>query len=167
MKRHVFFLMLTGSLLTLGGCTIERNETQVRSVNLLFDFRDASFFGSVASSAFAVPEVTRSVADNGAVLMYFREQGTWTALPYTFGVESRDLAAVDFTVSLGFAFETSTIEFFTELSSDADVVWDDALSLLPLQYELKAVIINDRSFRKNGPDPNNYEAVRDFYGLTD
>lgn len=59
--------------------------------------------GPVASVGYDVPEITPSVVEGGAVLLYFYEQGTWTALPYTFAYESADLPAVDFTVTLGYA----------------------------------------------------------------
>lgn len=164
--RNLLPLALILSL-ALTGCTIESNRrgADVLSVNLRFSFNDASYVGAVASASYSMPEISRSVVEHGAVLLYFREQGTWTALPYSFGVESPDLAAVDYTVSLGFGYEHRTIEFFAELSTSE--VWDEVLDRLPSGYDLKAVIINDRSFNKNGPDPRNYEAVRDYYGLVD
>lgn len=153
--------------LSVGGCTIDSNRrsADVLSVNLDFDFRDASYVGAVASASYNIPEITRSVVDHGAVLMYFREQGTWTALPYSFGVEAPDAPVVDYTVSIGFGFEHRMVEIFVELSTDE--VWDDVLDRLPGGYDMKAVVINDRAFRKNGPDPTNWEAVRDYYGLPD
>ncbi len=167
MKRRILLLPLLLLALTAAGCTIDSNKraAEVLSVNLAFDFDDAAYVGTVASASYQMPEITRSVVDHGAVLMYFREQGTWTALPYSFGVESADLAAVDYTVSIGFGYDHRLVEVFVELSTDE--VWDDVLGRLPLGYDLKAVIINDRAFRKTGPDPTNYEAVRDYYGLGD
>lgn len=137
------------------------------SVPLRFDFNEAAYVGNVASVGYTMPEISRSVVDHGAVLLYFREQGTWTAMPYTFGVESADIPAVDYSVSFGFGYEHRLLEVFVELSSGSDEVWDLALSGLPNGYDMKAVIINDRAFSKNGPDPSNYEAVRDYYGLVD
>lgn len=154
-------------VLTLNACSdtpvAPAGEAGVVSVPLVFSFEDAAYNGAVASAQFTMPEIGRSVVDHGAVLLYFRDQGTWTALPYTFGVESLDLEAVDFTVSMGFGFDHRLLELFVELSTPE--VWDDALDLLPAEYSLKAVIINDRVFSKNGPDMSDYEAVREYYGL--
>ena len=52
-------------------------------------------------------------------LLFFRDQGTWTAMPYTFGVESPDLPAVDYTISMGFGYELGFLEVFYEASTDA------------------------------------------------
>lgn len=166
MKRPVLLLALV-SFLAASGCAVDasRDGADVRSVNFRFHFSDADYVGTVASAAYDIPEITRSVVQDGAVLLYFREQGTWTALPYTFGVEAPDLPAVDYTVSMGYGFDHRLIEIFVELSTQE--VWDDVLDRLPGSYDLKVVVINDRAFHKNGPDPANYEAVRDFYGLTD
>jgi hypothetical protein len=73
----------------------------------------------VISQAYDAPEVTRGVVEQGMVTAYYREQGTWTAMPYTYGVESPDLAAVDYTVTFAYAYEEGFVELFYEVSNEA------------------------------------------------
>ena len=117
-------------------------NANVISFNFNFSLDEAVFNGPVASEQYNLPEITPSVVDGGAVLVYFRDQSTWTALPFTVGVESSDLAAVDYTFTLGFGYDDGFLEVFVEASSDDDVVWDDILTLLPPDYEMKIVIID-------------------------
>ena len=165
MKRILTPLILVAAVFA-AGCehpVQPQGEAGVISFPLTFRFADARYDGAVASVQFDAPEITRGVVEHGAVLLYFRDQGTWTAMPYSIGIEALHVEAVDFTISMGFGFERRLIEMFVELST-ADV-WDDALDLLPSRYELKAVVINDRAFGKNAPDYSDYEAVRAYYGL--
>ena len=136
-------------------------NANVFSHTIVFSIHDAVINGSVASAQFDVPDITGSVVDEGAVLVFFREQNTWTAMPYTFGVESPDLPAVDYTITLGFAFEWEYLELFYEASTDAV-----DLSLQP-DRTVKIVIIDGLGFGKTGIDLTNYEAVKAFYGLED
>lgn len=125
-----------------------------------FFLEDAQFDGAVASVQYDAPEITRRVVREGAVQAYFREQGTWTAMPYTYGVESEDLAAVDRTVTLGYAFEEGFLEVFYEAS------YPEALDHLPDQ-EVKIVVIDSyASARAAGVDLSDYEAVQSYYGLS-
>ena len=135
----------------------------VFAVNFTFSMRDATINGNVASVQFDVPDITRNVVENGAVMLYFREQGTWTAMPYTYGVESPDLAAVDYTVSLGFGYDEQLIEVFYEASTDAV-----DLGLQP-DRPVRAVIIDGFFANKKGApvDLTDYNAVAAYYGLTD
>ena len=113
-----------------------------------------------------MPEITASVVDGGAVLVYFRDQSTWTALPFTVGVESSDLAAVDYTFTLGFGYDDGFLEVFVEASTDDDVVWDDILTLLPADYDMKIVIIDGFFVGKTSTlDLRDYEAVKAHFGL--
>jgi hypothetical protein len=84
-----------------------------------FIVEDASQNGTVISQAYDAPEVTRGVVEQGMVTAYYREQGTWTAMPYTYGVESPDLAAVDYTVTFAYAYEEGFVELFYEVSNEA------------------------------------------------
>lgn len=143
-------------------------NANVISFNFGFSFDQAVFNGAVASEQYDVPEISPSVVDGGAVLVYFRDQGTWTALPFTIGVESADLAAVDYTFTLGFGYDDGFLEVFVEASTDDDVVWDDILELLPPSYEMKAVIIDGFFLGKNSTlDLRDYEAVKAHFGLKD
>ena len=93
--------------------------------------------------------------------MFFRDQGTWTAMPYTFGVESQDLPAVDYTISVGFGYEVGFLEVFYEASTD---VVD--LSLLP-DREMKLVVIDGFFYGKSGFDMTDWDAVSTRFNLED
>ncbi|CAM3242769.1 hypothetical protein [Rhodothermus bifroesti] len=121
--------------------------------------------GPVASVGYEVPEISASVVEGGAVLVYFYEQGTWTALPYTFAYESSELPAVDFTVTLGYAFEVGFLEIFYEASTEA--VDLRRLGLVQTPRRLKVVIIDGFPLAKMPVDVRNYEAVRAYFGLSD
>lgn len=137
----------------------------VFSVNLLFSMNDAIVNGTVASAQFDVPDLTASVVDQGAVLMFFREQGTWTAMPFTYGIESDDpeLNAVDYTVALNFGYEVGFVEPFYEASIDIDLI---PLDVLP-DREIKVVIIDGFLAGKSQVDLTDYEAVKEAFGLDD
>ena len=141
-------------------------NANVISFNVNFSFDQAVFNGSVASEQYDIPEITASVVDGGAVLVYFRDQSTWTALPFTVGVESSDLAAVDYTFTMGFGYDDGFLEVFVEASTDDDVVWDDILTLLPADYDMKIVIIDGFFVGKTSTlDLRDYEAVKAHFGL--
>lgn len=156
-------------LATLSGCIIEESvgpqgppgNANVFTLNIAFDMDQASFNGSVASVQYDVPDLTVSVVDEGAILMFFRDQGTWTAMPYTFGVESPDLPAVDYTISLGFGYEVGFLEVFYEASTDAV-----DLAELP-DRDLKLVVIDGFAYGKRHIDHTNWEAVKSAYGLSE
>ncbi|MEM6646632.1 MAG: hypothetical protein AAF730_10300 [Bacteroidota bacterium] len=167
------FLTLLGLTLIASGCETNVAGPQgppgrdgvidVFAVNFTFSMQDAAINGNVASVQFDVQDITRNVVENGAVMLYFREQGTWTAMPYTYGVESPDLAAVDYTISLGFGYDERLIEVFYEASTDAV-----DLSTQP-DLPMRAVIIDGFFAGKQGApvDLTDYDAVADYYGLTD
>jgi hypothetical protein len=121
--------------------------------------------GPVASVGYQVQEITARVVEGGAVLVYFYEQGTWTALPYTFAYESAELPAVDFTVTLGYAFEVGFLEVFYEASTEA--VDLRRLALVQTPRRLKVVIIEGFPLAKMPVDVRSYEAVRTYFGLPD
>jgi hypothetical protein len=54
------------------------------------------------------------VVEEGPVTAYVHEAGTWTALPYTYGVEAPEQPIVDYAVSLGYGFEIGFVELFYE-----------------------------------------------------
>ena len=83
----------------------------------VFSMADAQFDGPVASVAYDVPDITPAVVDEGAVLVFFEEQGTWTAMPFTFAEESPDFPAVDFTITLGYGYNDALLEVFYEAST--------------------------------------------------
>jgi hypothetical protein len=158
--------MLSGSLF-ISACQsyveapIVEAPPRVSSVNLNFRMRDATVNRPYASVQFDVPAITQSVVNNGAVLAYFREQDTWTALPYTFSYESPDFDAVDFTVMFGFAFERRFFELFYEASTTAvnPAAQPDRL--------VKLVIIDGFPAGKVDIDWSDYEAVARHFNLED
>lgn len=159
-------------LLATSGCIIEESvgpvgpqgpagNANVFSHNFLLTMDDATFNGTVASVQFEVPDLNASVVDDGAILMFFRDQGTWTAMPYTFGVESQDLPAVDYTISMGFGYDIGFLEIFYEASTTAV-----DLAAMP-DRDIKLVVIDGYAYGKKGLDLTNWDEVRAAYGLHD
>lgn len=164
--RSIFVVLL---ITLLGGCDQgppgpqgpqgPPGDPAVISFTVDFLLADADFNGSVASVAYDAPEITRRVVREGAVMAYFREQETWTALPYTYGVESEDVEAVDYTVTLGYAYEEGFLEVFYEAS------YPGVLEDLPDQT-IKVVVLDSYArARAADVDLSDYEAVRSHYGL--
>jgi hypothetical protein len=152
-------LVLVGAT---AGCIVEdeRESTEIRTAELVFSIDDAVINGDVASAQYAVRGITPDVVDHGAVMAYFREQGTWTAMPFTFADESPDLPAVDYTITFGFGYDDGFVELFYEASSTA----------APLDEQpdrvVKIVIFDDLGFvRAANVDMTDYEAVRAQFGL--
>ncbi len=158
-------------MLALGGCKIDTvgpegppgppGNANVFSLNMNFTMADAVINGNVASVQYEVPDLDKFIVDEGAVLLFFREQGTWTAMPYTFAVESADLPAVDYTITLGFGFDVGFLEIFYEASSDAVALEDQPDRLI------KAVIIDGFPAGKKRIDLTDYETVKRYFKLPD
>ena len=172
MKKATQLLMTLALVLGSTGCIIEESvgpegppgppgNANVFSLGFDFLMVDAVYNGAVASVQYDVPDLTASVVDDGAVLMFFRDQGTWTAMPYTFGVESPDLPAVDYTISLGFGYEVGFLEVFYEASTDAV-----DLTQLP-DREMKLVVIDGYFYGKTQPDLTDWNVVKELYNLED
>lgn len=136
-------------------------RADIRSLTVTFSMVDAVINNNVASVQFDVPSITRRVVDEGAVMAYFREQNTWTAMPYTFGVESPEVAAVDYTLTLGYGYERDFLEIFYEASSA------EAVDLRTQPDRSVKVVIIDSVPGKNSVDLSDYEAVKAYYGLDD
>jgi hypothetical protein len=133
-------------------------RADVRSLTVIFSMADAVINNNVASVQYDVPAITRRVVDEGAVIAFFREQNTWTAMPYTFGEESADLPAVDYTLTIGYGFERNFLEVFYEASSNA-------VNLAAEPNRTIKVVIIDSVPGKAGVDLSDYEAVKAYYGL--
>ncbi|MEX0599647.1 MAG: hypothetical protein WD021_01815 [Rhodothermales bacterium] len=131
----------------------------IYSETFVFSMLDAQVNGSVASVQFEVPSITPRVVDFGAVLVFFREQGTWTAMPYTFAEESPDLPAVDYTISLGYGFDDHLLEVFYEASTT-----EVDLFAQP-DREMRMIVLDDLAVGKTGIDLTDYHAVRAYYRL--
>ena len=169
MRRQLPALVLLFAACALSACEAELvgppgpagppGNANVTALTLEFEMDEASYNGSVASAGFTVPAITPSVVDYGAVMVYFYEQGTWTAMPYMFADESPNLEAVDYTITLGYAYDDRFLEVFYEASTDAI-----DLSLQP-DREMKVVIIDGYPAGKASPDLRDYHAVMEYYGL--
>lgn len=136
-------------------------NANVFTVSFDFLMADAIINGKVASVQYDVPGITPTVVDEGAVLVFFREQGTWTAMPYTFGFDNPEQQAVDFIVTLGFGFDDGFLEVFYEASAEGI-----SLENMP-DREMKAVIIDGFPFGKSEVDLTDYEAVKNHFQLAD
>ena len=164
-KLILLFLLTAGG----SGCVVEESvgppgppgNANVFSLNFDFLLADAIFNGTVASVQYDIPDISASVVDEGAVLMFFRDQGTWTAMPYSYGVESQDVPAVDYTVSFGFGYEVGFLEVFYEVSIDAIDVSDLT------DRVMKAVIIDGFPFGKSSVDLTDWETVKNLFNLND
>ena len=146
-------------------------NANVFSLNFQFDYNGADLNGTVVSAQYDVPDITPSVVDNGAVLVYYRFADTWTALPYTLSVEALDdPPRVDYTATFGYAYDDQFIEVFVEASSDDPVVIDEIgnTELFGAPIQMKAVIIDGFAFGKNSEiDLRDYEAVKAYFNLKD
>lgn len=172
MKHPTYKLLLLVFIFGWTGCTINESvgprgpvgppgNANVFSLNFDFLVDDATFNGTVAAVQYDVPDLTVSVVDDGAVLMFFRDQGTWTAMPYTFGVESAEVPAVDYTVSFGFGYEVEFLEVFYETSIDV-------IDVLPLpDREIKLVVIDGYFYGKQDVDLTDWDTVKALYNLED
>ena len=174
MKRR--FAASIALLLTLSfwsaGCDGDEDRVETDIVTLTDSFSlndtDVAFTDFVANIRYSVPAVTANVVANGAVLAFIEDlENTWTALPYTYGIEAVDQPVVDYTVSIGYAFDTGLIDVFVEASSSDDVVWDEILAdpLLGTSRRIRFVIFNSFVAGKNTVDVTDYQALRDYYGL--
>ncbi|MBO6576401.1 MAG: hypothetical protein JJ896_16940 [Rhodothermales bacterium] len=128
-------------------------NANVFTLNFDFLLADAAFNGDVASVQYDVDDITVNVVDEGAVLLFFRDQGTWTAMPYTFYTPGGN------PVSFNFGYEVGFLEVFYE-SPSAN------LANLP-DREMKAVIIDGFPAFKAGIDLTDYDAVARYFGLED
>ncbi len=135
-------------------------NANVFSLNFDFSMADAVVNEKVASVQYDVPGITPSVVDDGAVLVFFREQGTWTALPYTFGFDNPDIQAVDFVVTFGFGYDDGFLEVFYEASAEGV-----GLENMP-DREMKAVVIDGFPMAKAPIDLTDFEAVKAYFRLT-
>lgn len=166
MKAIFSSLFLSAAIFVFAGCEGPvgppgPGNAEIISFPLSFLMADAQVNGNVASVQYEVPAITRTVVDEGAVLVYFREQNTWTALPYTYAYDDPELGATSFTVSLGYAYEHRYMEVFYELSTDEVSPLDEP------DRELKVVVINALPAGKASIDLKDYEAVKAYYGLED
>ena len=175
MKRASYRVPLLGLLVLLMplalGCDGDGDDERTAVVTLTIpfslSFTDVVFTDFVANLRYSVPEIGPDAVSFGAVLVFIRDlEGTWTALPFTYGVESATDPFVDYTVTLGYAYELNLLDVFVESSSSDDVVWDEILSD-PLLSEIRdlRVVILEALPGKNSIDLSDYEALQRYYAL--
>jgi len=94
--------------------------SSVTSFDVIFDTETAQVGpnGLVLFENYDAPEITSNVLTNGIVMCYyFESNNTLTAMPYTYGEESQDVEAVDYTLTFGYAFDTGLVQIFYEGSA--------------------------------------------------
>lgn len=165
--RALKLLPLLALLPVLSACEINSYSDanpEIYSTEFNFRLADATVNGAVASAQYDVPVLDSRVVEVGLVMCYFYEQGTWTAMPYTYAVDNTTAQAVDYTITLGYAFRTRSLEVFYEAST----------STAPLRTQpdrrVKLVVVGPSvasGYNKQGLDWTDYEAVRKALRLKD
>ena len=174
MIRHSRYLpiALVALAFTMASCdgSDDDIETDIFTTTATFSLNadDVAFTDFVASIRYGIPQITANVVENGAVLVFIEDlEGTWTALPYSYGIEAVDQPVVDYTVSIGYAYDRQILDVFVEASSSDEVVWNEILSdqLLAATRLIRIVIFNTYIQGKNSVDLTDYEALRRHYNL--
>lgn len=133
----------------------------VETFEVSFDVDDAaeSEDGLVLFQNYDFPEITDSVDDNGFVQAYYlADNDTWTAMPYTFGDESPDVDAVDYTLTLGYAWNVGLVQVFYEAS--APFALDFARD-----RTVKIVVADARAATTAGVNWSDYSSVQQRFDL--
>lgn len=157
--RYLFSALLLAFATVFAACDMGHtvNNTDAYITEVQFDVSKATLNGTVLSQQYSVPAIDNSAA---AVLCYFYEQGTWTAMPYTYAVDDAKLQAVSYTISLGHAFSYQTLQVFYE-SSAADVNLRNQPS-----RRIRVVVLGDYAAKQN-VDFSDYNAVKAAFNLPD
>ena len=170
--RRSWFMLIGCVVLAVAGCVEVTGpagppgNANVRALTVRFVAKEATLNGTVASQGYTVPEITPSVVDRGAVLVYLRDQRTWTAMPLTVSIENADLAVVDYTFTIGYAYDDGFLEVFIEASTQDEVVWEEIADRLPAEYIMKVIVIDGYyNTQEAGISPADYEAIRAYYGV--
>ncbi|PEN05675.1 hypothetical protein CRI93_12250 [Longimonas halophila] len=115
--------------------------------------------GLVLFQNYDFPEITESVNNNGFVQAYYlADNDTWTAMPYTFGDESPDINAVDYTLTLGYAWNVGLVQLFYEAS--APFALDFART-----RTVKIVVADGRAATTAGVEWSDYSSVKQHFDL--
>ncbi len=115
--------------------------------------------GLVLFQNYDFPEITASVNNNGFVQAYYlADNDTWTAMPYTFGDESPDINAVDYTLTLGYAWNVGLVQLFYEAS--APFALDFARD-----RTVKIVVADGRAATTAGVEWSDYSSVKQHFDL--
>lgn len=140
----------------------------VETVEVEFDANAASVSEDnlVLFQNYDFPEITESVDNNGFVQAYYlAENDTWTAMPFTFGDESPDVDAVDYTLTFGYAWqagigpdEEGFVQLFYEAS--APFALDFARDRI-----VKIVVADGRAATMPGVNWSDYSSVKQHFDL--
>ena len=193
-SRPLAVLALAAAL-PLAGCILEDdsdrrpivNETIVynsgiQSEVFVFDGRLVDYYldgleDQQGSFLYETDALTADVTNAGLVMLYVdaiaidpdAREGTWTALPLTFGIDSDPDGdgpevpdgLVDFTTTLGYSLEPG----FLYVDTIASTQLQDGFDYLG-RLNMRLVTIPPGEFlRAEGLDFTDYEAVQRFYGL--
>lgn len=164
MKRFYYVALILLVVFWAGCDSTEPETAMIRTFQETVDLSKGALnqTGDVASVQLNFPEITPAVEDWGAVLVYYWDQNSWTALPFTTSFDDPDLQAVSYTMTLGYAHWAGTLEVFRE-SSTSDVSPREGIGPI----DLKIVIISDFAASKAGIDLRNYEEVKRYFKLPD
>lgn len=168
--------------LSLTGCDTTSTDgpvfvdTGVRSTTFVPRRQDfaVNTTGDVATLERASSQLTRSVVDDGLVLLYARgdlliegAQDTWVALPYTQGIEGvgpNNVPFVDFTISYVYSFGVNRL--FVDVISSARILdTQEGARYIPDGIPFRLVTIPGSVARATAVDFSDYEAVRRTFGL--
>ncbi len=158
---------LAGLSLSLTACdtnSYTAADVDVYSTEFTASLQSAPADGKFRIVEFDVPAINNGVVNAGMVMAYFYDEtsGTWTAMPYTYGIDNSTLQATDFTVSLGFAFKRRTFQVFYESSINAA----DVPAERRPNRRIKLVVVGpDLAASKQGLDWSDYAAVSAAFNL--
>jgi len=133
----------------------------VETVEVEFDANAASVSEDnlVLFQNYDFPEITESVDNNGFVQAYYlAENDTWTAMPFTFGDESPDVDAVDYTLTFSYAWNVGFVQLFYEAS--APFALDFARDRI-----VKIVVADGRAATMPGVNWSDYSSVKQHFNL--
>lgn len=161
--------LLLLALLAFAGCDSSDDgpHTEAYSFGLTLYFDDMQHTDFVASRSYDRVDIPPSAVDHGAVIVYYRDQGTWTALPMTIGLEKPDEPVVDYTVTFGYGYDVNFLELFFEASSADPVVWEEIADIYSGGIDLKVVVLNSYVATDQEVDLTDYQAVKQHFRLVD
>jgi hypothetical protein len=172
-------LAVLGLLPFATGCDVHQpndvvvigNDIIVRNFSISGNDLDISGDQLIGSYNREETALTSDVVDDGAVLLYADGSlllsggsGTWTALPFTVGVDENEDLFIDYTVSYTYSYDLQDL-YIDVVASDTIFPFEDMA-----RTEFKLVLIPGNLFvgtNKTGIDYTDYEAVKQAYNLPD
>ncbi len=166
MKPKHFFLLISLSTIVIvfNNCRKEgpqgpqgpAGEVNVKSYT--FQATNWQYSSSQWLQSFSIPELTPESIDSAAVLVYFKEQTSWNALPFT------EVASTNYFMGFKYVVNAVTINW----TYNGVFSGDDPTTYYGTTLTYKVVIIPDQA-RKANPDIDwtNYEEVKTRFDLKD